>query len=356
MAYTTVNDASANFQLKKYTGNGSNGHQITFDGNSNLQPDLAIAKDLGGGNWWVWYDSTRGATKMISSNSNNAEATDANVTAFNTDGVTLGTAPDSNGNGGTYNLYGWKANAGTTSTNTDGATNGYNTTVQANQTAGFSIVKFNAAFDQGNGRYNLGHGLGAKPKFIITKCTGSSADWYTYHEEIDSNDYLRLNNTAGTSNTSSRYTFYKPDISTTIFNMDYNNILLQNQNFICYCWAEVKGYSAFAGYEGNGDADGPFVYTGFKPKVVIVKNLSGTGIWRVYDNSQQSGFNSIDRYKSLENNGAEGDTGHPFDFLANGFKVRGTNSDVNSDGDRFAFAAWADRPFVSSAGVPSPAH
>ena len=96
------------------------------------------------------------------------------------------------------------------------------------------------------------------------------------------------------------------------------------------------------------------MYTGFRPKLVVVKNQSATGIWRVYDNSN-SGDNPINRYKSWDSNGAEGDTGHPLDFLANGFKIRGTNTDVNSDGHRFAFAAWADRPMVSSAGVPSSA-
>ena len=353
MAYTTINDASANFQYKKYTGNGSDGHQITFDGNSNLQPDLAIAKDLGGGNWWVWYDSTRGGTKMISSNSNNGEATDNNITAFNTDGVTLGTANDSNGNGGTYNLYGWKANGGSRTTFTESSNNpggGY----QANTTAGFSIVDYTGT----GGAGTVQHGLGAVPHFILVKRRNASDSWRVYHKDLGLNgsypNFLQLDQTAAKASGDSGNFTAAP--SSTVFSVgNYGVVNGNNDTYIAYAFTEKKGYSAFAGYEGNGNADGPFVYTGFRPKVVIVKNSSNTGIWRIYDNSDQNGFNPIDRYKSLESNGAEGGTSHPFDFLANGFKVRGTNSDVNSDGDRFAFAAYADRPFVSSAGVPSPA-
>ncbi len=185
--YTTINDGSAYFHTQLYTGNGASTHAITNDANAgNFKPD------------WLWikqrsldtrshsqWDSSRGNSLRIQSNSTGAEETQTgDQKTFDTDGFTVGGGAITNENSQTFVAWQWKANGGTKATNTDGATNGYNTTVQANQTAGFSIVQWNAAFDQGNGRYNLGHGLGKIADFIIIKNRAATGDWYVHHKKL----------------------------------------------------------------------------------------------------------------------------------------------------------------------------
>ena len=200
--YTTINDPSAYFHIQLYNGNGG-ANTITNNANAgNFQPDWTWIKERGGSSSHQLFDSSRG-DKVLYSDSAVAEDT-TNYFTENTNGFTLAANNGINQNGINNVAWQWKCNGGTTATNTDGATNGYNTTVQANQTAGFSIVQWNAAFDQGNGRYNLGHGLGKTADFIIIKNRSSSGDWYVHHKDIDDNDYLRLNLNNATSNTSAR--------------------------------------------------------------------------------------------------------------------------------------------------------
>lgn len=358
--YTTINDPSVYFQTQLYTGNAST-LNVVNGGNANLQPDWVWLKNYGtAGKDYGIFDSTRGTTKTLSSNNTSAESTNAStLTAFNSDGFTLGSDGGPNANSSSNVAWQWKANGGTTVTNTAGT---YNTTVQANTTAGFSIVKFNAPFDQGNGRYNLGHGLGATPEFIITKCTGASADWYVYHKDMGgSNIYLRLNLTNATSTTGARYTFYEPTFSSTVFNMDWNNILQQNQDFICYCFVGVQGYSKFGKYTGNGNADGPFIYTGFKPGFVMIKRIDNAGNWTVFNNksSSSNGSNLIDYSLDVNSNNAQETGGdgsvNDVDFLSNGIKIRATNGDLNASGNSVLYMAFAASPFVTSDGVPTTA-
>jgi hypothetical protein len=353
--YTTINDPSAHFQTTIYTGNATSSTNINNTGNSNLQPDFVWIKNRTGGNdWHDLTDTTRGATKSLFSNNTNAQGTAAqSLQAFLSNGITIGSDAQVNRNNVPYASWQWKANGGTTVTNTDGATNGYNTTVQANQTAGFSIVKFNAPFDQGNGRYNLGHGLGVKPECIITKCSSASADWYIYHKDMGgSNIYLRLNLADATSTTGARYTFYEPAFTSTIFNMDWNNILLQNQDFICYCFAGVQGYSKFGKYIGNGSTDGTFTYTGFKPAFIIVKRINDSQDWVLWDH-KRDGYNQTD--KSLTPNEPSAEETRSIDILSNGFKQRQNNTATNADGSTYVYLAFASNPFTTSDGVPTTA-
>ena len=357
MAYTTITDPSVHFQTQLFTGTGSS-LSVTNTGNADLQPDLVWIKNRDIVASHVLTDTTRGATKSLFSDQTSGESTETQqLTSFNSDGFTVGTSNNVNGNGNGSVAWQWKANGGTTVTNTDGATNGYNTTVQANQTAGFSIVKFNAPFDQGNGRYNLGHGLGVKPEFIITKCSGASADWYIYHKDMGGNNvYLRLNLSNATSTAANRYTFYEPAFSSTIFNMDWNNILLQNQDFICYCFAGVQGYSKFGKYTGNGDADGPFVYTGFKPAWLMIKRISGgTGWWSINDDKRNS-YNLEGQLLAANENDAQYGS-NPVDMLSNGFKIRvaNANSDQNENNSEYIYMAFAQNPFVATNAVPTTA-
>ena len=358
MAYTTIDDPSAYFHTQLYNGNGASTHAITNNANSgNFKPDwLWIKQRSQGSRDNNLYDSSRGNSQRLISNSTGAEETQTgNQKTFDTNGFTVGGGNIVNENGQTHVAWQWKCNGGTTATNTDGATNGYNTTVQANQTAGFSIVQWNAAFDQGNGRYNLGHGLGKMADFIIIKNRAATGDWYVHHKDIDDNDYLRLNLDDATSNTGARYTFYRPAFTTSIFNVDYNNIVTQNENYVAYVFATIQGYSKFGKYEGNGDNDGPFINTGFKPAWLIIKRLDATNNWFIIDTKRDTYQNPFSDLLLADENGAENADTPRGDLLSNGFKWRTNPAAFNASGGQYIYAAFAESPFVSSAGVPTTA-
>ena len=358
MAYATINDPSAHFQNVAYTGDGNSPKAITNTGNSNLQPDWLWIKNRSNTYDHAVFDSSRGVDKVLKTNQTNAESSSAGYqNSFNTDGFTVTANGNVNNNGENYVAFQWKANGGTTSTDTNGASSaaGYNTTVQANQTAGFSIVQWDAAFDQGNGRYNLGHGLGKIPDFILIKNRESSGNWYVHHPNIDDNDYLRLDLTNATSNTGARYTFYRPDFTTSLFNVDYNNIVTQNEAYVAYVFAAIQGYSKFDSYTGNGNTDGPFIYTGFKPAWLLIKRIDGTGYWVMLDNKRNTPNGTGGRLGAQASDAEYGSAN--VDILSNGFKIRGSNSDSdnNQNSSVYIYAAFAESPFVSSTGVPTTA-
>ena len=360
MAYTTINDPSAHFQIATYTGNGSSGNAQTNTGNSNLQPDWLWIKNRSATENNQMFDSSRGATRRLYTDLNYDEDNNNSsnfLQSFNTDGFTVGTDSAVNGNGNSMVAWQWKCNGGTTSTDTTGASSaaGYNTTIQVNQTAGFSIVQWNAAFDQGNGRYNLGHGLGKIADFIIIKNRSSSGDWYVHHKNIDDNDYLRLNHDDETTNTGSRYTFYRPAFTTSLFNVDYNNIVTQNHDYVAYVFATIQGYSQFGKYEGNGDDDGPFIYTGFKPAWLMIKRIDQANNWWIIDTKRDDYQNPFADLLKADDADAENANTARGDFLSNGFKWRVSPNAFNADGGQYIYAAFAESPFVSSAGVPTTA-
>jgi len=363
MAYTTIDDPSAHFQVALYTGDGASSNTITNGGNSDLQPDWLWIKNRsssGGTGPNIIFDSTRGATKDLHTNNTEAEHTNSNTCkSFNTDGFTVGDSGAVNNNTDNFVAWQWKANGGTTSSvsasgnGTDADTTKAGT-YQANTTAGFSIVTFSTGAIS-NGDHRIEHGLGAVPHFIITKSRDNAADWYTYHHKgTDDNDYLRINHTNGTSNAGSRNVFDGSDFTSTYFEMDYNNILLQNENFVAYCFREIQGYSKFGSYTGNANDDGPFLYTGFKPKFAIFKasSVNGEG-WAIRDSARDS-FNQMSGKISANVNAAEGTTAddNDCDFLSNGIKLRSNDNQMNKTGTTFVYIAFAEHPFVSSKGVP----
>ena len=353
MAYTTIDKPSDYFLAKTFTGTHSSVPTVTVGFKSD----------------WLWlksrtqtydhavFDTSRGGTKYLGTQDSSTENTSGdsvtfNATTFQPSGQSINEAGQGADNMISWN---WKCNGGTTSTNTDGATNGYNTTVQANQTSGFSIVQWDAAFDQGNGRYNLGHGLGKIADFIIIKNREASGDWYVHHKDIDDNDYLRLNLNNATSNTSARYTFYRPDFTTSIFNVDYNNIVTQNHAYIAYVFATIQGYSKFGKYEGNGNNDGPFIYTGFKPAWLMIKRIDAANNWWIIDNTRDSYQNPFADMLIADASDVENANTARGDLLSNGFKWYVSPNAFNASGGQYLYAAFAESPFVSSAGVPTTA-
>ena len=356
MAYTNIDDPSAYFQTTLYAGTGS-AQSITNDGNSDLQPDWIWIKRRDGSADHNCFDSSRGAGAHLAQNQTQAEQTVNGVTAFNSDGFTLSTNGDSNYNTGTFAAWQWKANGGTTSSNTAGGTT---TTVQANQDAGFSILTWT-----GNGATTtLGHGLGVEPEVIIQKARGTTSNWAVYHKDAgpavsqasyNVATYLNLSDATGIASNS--WGTAPSDINSNTFYLKY--WFNYNTTNVAYCFASRQGYSKFGSYIGNGFERGPFVYTGFRPAFIMTKRADGTSGWFMQD-IKRGIKNQDTNTPVLQANGnfSETDVGftnYEIDFLSNGFKLRDSNLYVNASGSPYIYMAFAENPFVTSTGTPATA-
>ena len=345
--YTAIDDPSAYFQCELYTGNSST-NAITFSGNSDMKPDLVWQKRRDAAYYHRLWDSNRGVTKYLASNDSIAEATFGYVSSFDTDGITFGSSDQSvNVNGGSYVLWNWKANGGTTSSNTDGSKTA---TVQANQDAGFSIVTY-----AGSGSAStVGHGLADTPDVIIFKNRSAANVWATYHQGLGNNLKLELNGTGAQDADGSFMNGTLPTSS--VFTVGASvNTNGSGSNYVAYCFAEKQGYSKFGKYIGNGSSDGPFVYTGFKPAFVMIKRADTTGGWTIYDTKR--GYNG-NNYELFPHSSEAEYTGTSFfeaDILSNGFKVRLTDASQNGSGVDYLYIAFAENPFVTSTGIPTTA-
>ena len=344
MAYTTINKSTDNFNTKLYTGN-SGTQALTGVG---FQPD------------WVWikgrstayshniYDSVRGVTKIIKSNSDSSEDTQStSLTAFGTDGFTLGSYDESNYNGRTYASWNWKA-GGAGSANTAGS---INSTVSVNQTAGFSIVSFVGNATSGA---TVGHGLNAVPKVVIIKGRDSDLEWRSYFSPIGAGKYMVLNETYAEATGSNFMNNTAPTSS--VFSLGNGTTPNKNgENYIAYCFAEKTGYSKFGSYTGNGNSDGPFIFTGFKPAFVITKRTDAIGDWQLRDSVRAMASDYPQTPPVLEPHSGNTESsigGWNFDFLSNGFKQRETNVTVNASGGSYIYMAFASAPLVGTNNVP----
>jgi hypothetical protein len=354
MAYSTISKPSLYFNTKLYTGNGtaigSGGQAITGVG---FQPDWVWIKERSSTSPHKLLDAVRGVTKELESNLTNAESTQAeSLASFNSDGFTVGSNGAVNENSQTYASWNWKAN-GAGSANTDGS---INSTVSANTTAGFSIVKYTGAGGNGTGTTStVGHGLGAKPKMIIVKSLSNAWKWVVYHEDVTpNNSHLQLNETAAVATSS--YNFWNTSgHTTTTFGLGEQTDSNGNGvDFIAYCFAEKTGYSKFGSYTGNGNADGTFIYTGFKPAFVMIKNSTNAGLmWNIRDNKRET-FNPNDTILYPNSNEVENAHGsNDVDFLSNGFKMRSTNGHTNGSysGNKYIYMAFG-QSLVGSNNVP----
>jgi len=356
MAYTNIDDPSAHFQTALYTGNNTANHAITNDGNSDLQPDMLWIKsrDAAHSHWLV--DSNRGVTKGFFVESSDAERTSLatrDVASFDTDGFTVGVpyqSSSTNSNASTKVAWQWKANGGTTTSNTDGS---ITSTVQANQDAGFSIITYTG---NGTAGATFGHGLGVAPSMVIVKkrsATPLADSWGVWHQGLTSAAYnLLLNTTAAESNSWNVWNSTEPTSSViTVSNDSTGNY--NGQPYIAYCFASKQGYSKFGKYVGNGNTNGAFVYTGFKPAFVMTKNISATDSWVIMD-EKRSPSNVANKYLLPNSDGAEGTNFDMFDFVSNGFKCRRATSQ-NTSGNTFIYMAFAEHPFTTSTGIPTTA-
>ena len=344
MAYTTIDNPELYFQVKTYSGTGSS-NAITLDGDENMQPDLVYLKRRDDGAPPMFFDAIRGATKRLQTNNTDAEATGSQqLTAFGSDGFTVGTNEDANHSSGTYVAWCWKA--GTTS-GISGSPSITPSEYSFNQTAGFSIIEFTTP---GSSTGTVPHGLGVAPTVILARIKGSSS-WQCGFDALQSGAWtsiLTMNNDAAELTSNAAYGNTPP--TSTLFTVNSANFGASG-DAIAYCFAEKQGYSKAGSYTGNGNADGPFVYTGFRPAFVIIKETTQTDNWAIFDN-KRSGYNSENERLYANGNWAEEDGSSKIDFLSNGFKLRDTWGSSNTSGETYIYMAFAEAPFVNSKGVP----
>jgi len=330
MAYITF-QPSDYFNTKLYTGNGSTNAQTGVG----FQPDWLWFKNRADTYNHHVFDVVRGVNQQLQVDSNGAESTYAtSMTSFDSDGFTLGANNNINYNGNNHVAWCWKA-GGTGSSNSDGS---ISSTVSANTTAGFSIVTWT-----GNSG-SIGHGLGVKPAMIVAKSRGATGGWYVTHKSLSAemqDNYMFWNtNSANTTNNN----IWGGEPTTSTFSVGSG--LIGNTTHVAYVFASKKGFSKFGTYKGNGNADGTFVYTGFKPAFIMQKKSSGTSDWVIYDN-KRSIFNVVTKELKPNSSAAES-TFDGIDILSNGFKQRSDYSYTNNSGATYIYMAFAEEPLVSS--------
>jgi hypothetical protein len=335
---TASTTANKYMDATTYSGNGGT-QSITSLG---FQPDLVWVKRRNAVASHNLVDAVRGASKILYSDATTAEITDTNdINAFNSNGWTMGLNTDVNASGGTYVGWTWRGANGTV-TNTAGS---INSTVSANTTAGFSVVTYTG---NGTGGATIGHGLGVAPSMIILKRRNGTSNWTVGHSSLPSWAYylvLNLTDGQGSNNVVWNSTAPTSSVFTVGTGADQNG---SGNTIVAYCFAQVAGYSAFGSYTGNGSADGPFVYTGFRPKFILVKKSSGESNWQILDSSRSpynlAGEDLLPNSSDAEKTIAQGF--NQVDMLSNGFKIRNTN--CNDSGGTYIYACFAENPFKFS--------
>jgi hypothetical protein len=318
---------------------------------------LVWCKNRDSANRHALFDAVRGVTNRIRSDGTDAEAADPDtLTSFNSDGFTVGADAEQYGvNGSTNSFVSWNWKAGSSNTaisasgSGDGAINAC--THRANTTSKFSIITWTGANDQiSSGEHTkITHGLGTKPDFLIIKDLDGAQNWCVMRG-TDDDDHLRLDTTAALD--TSLPTGDQTSSDTTHFVVGDETMVNYNiRDFIGYVWTSVQGFSKFGSYTGNGNADGAFIYTGFRPAFLIVKKTSGADNWTMADN-KRPGYNSSQDSLYPNLNNAEVTTTNWVDFYSNGFKLLRTDGAENGSGSTYIYMAFAEAPFVNSNGVP----
>jgi len=344
MAYTTINKSSDFFNTKLFTGTGSS-NAVTGVG---FQPDLTWIKNRGSAYSHQLYDVVRGVTKRIYSDVNNVEETDAQgLNAFGADGFTVGTNVGVNQNNTGQVSWNWKAN-GAGSANTDGS---INSTVSINSTSKMSIVKWTGT----GSNATVGHGIGIIPEMIIVKRLDTSSDWAVYHMAQNSGsspeDYRMRLNEAQRNYATDYWQDTKPTSSIFYLNGD-SDVNASSGTYIAYCFTSVTGYCSVGKYTGNGNADGTFIYTGFKPTWFLQKAMDGSDgdNWTIYD-SVRNTSNATGQLLFPNSNSAESDNGNLIDIVSNGIKIRNTSTGANGSGRNYGYMAFG-QSLVGSNNVP----
>jgi hypothetical protein len=333
----TIADGSTVMDVVTYTGNGST---QTISG-LNFSPDFGWFKRRGpSAASHFLFDQVRGAGKFLVSNTTAAEGNDSvnTLQSFDSTGYTMGSTGAMNESGSTYVVWSWDAGSSTV-TNTAGS---ITSQVRANTSAGFSVVTYTSSSSVST----VGHGLGVAPYLIITKNRSVSNTWWTYHNAIGNTKAMRLDTTDAQTTISSTWNNTSP--TSTVFTVggEWGN----GNNIVAYCFAPVAGYSAYGSYTGNGSADGPFVYTGFRIKWLLLKNTTSSGdMWFLLDSSRDpENPNTLLLQPNTSDQELDNATNYSTDLLSNGFKLRSSTSRNNSSGNTFIYIAFAENPLKTA--------
>ena len=341
----TIADGSTAFDVVLYTSSSGSGRTRTISG-LNFSPDLVWSKRRSAVGRHVISDSVRGTNKELFPNRNDVERTSTDgLTAFTSDGYSSG--PDNGAYGwssdnATFVNWVWDAGSSTVS-NTDGS---ITSQVRANQSAGFSIVTYTG---NGTNGATVGHGLNAEPDFVITKNRTTANYWAVYPSALDG-EHLRLNLTMGSEDEGNYWSSFSSSVMTLPGSgTSLNNVNNSSKNYVSYCWTSVENFSKFGKYMGNGSADGPFIYLGFRPALVIYKRADGTAGWYIHDYKRE-GYNPDNDLLYANYTNAEASSSN-IDFLSNGFKIRTTGTVANGNNNEYVYAAWAKSPIQANGGL-----
>jgi len=325
MAYTAIDDPEAYFQVKLYAGDSTN-HAITLDGDTDMQPDFVWIKETDDAINHYVFDSVRGVGKKLSPNTSSAES-DSDSTwfaSFDSDGFSIGSEDNINDTGDNYVAWCWKESA----------------------TSGFDILTYTGTGSDAS----ISHSLSAIPQMIIVKTRSATDGWHVYHESMGNDKNIKLNLTAA-NYTSNNWKKVDPTSSVFYLKSGTYDTNIDTRTYVAYLFAAKQGFSKFGSYEGNGNADGTFVYTGFRPAFLMFKNAdAGSSNWQIYDNKRH-GYNSANELFRANANNAGADV-DPIDILSNGFKQLNTAASNNVSGQTYIYMAFAEAPFVNSNGVP----
>jgi hypothetical protein len=323
--YTTIDNPELYFQVKIYTGDAST-QAVTLDGDEDMQPNFVWIKNRATTGYNTLFDSVRGVEKPLWSNATSSEGSDSNtLTAFGSDGFTVGSDAAVNGSGNSLVAYCWKESAD----------------------AGFDIVTYTG----NETARTISHSLSAKPRVIICKGRSVASNWTTQHGSYGAEKQFQLQETDAVADHATTWNDTEP--TTSVFSVGTGTACNDNgETFVAYLFAEKQGFSKFGSYVGNANTDGTFIYTGFSPAWILHKRASDTGDWRVWNNKSE-GFNPNPHALFPNTDATEYNTSNlHIDFLSNGFKFRTSDSNVNTSGETYIYMAFAEAPFVNSNGVP----
>ena len=329
MAFTSINNPELYFQTKLYSGDGSTDVSHTFDGSEDMQANLIWFKRRNGSANHFLYDSVRGANRSLVPNDTDVEATSGEQTtflsSFDSDGFTLGDDSNNvNGSGQSYALWAWKESA----------------------TAGFDIVTYTGT---GSAKTE-NHSLSAKPEFFVVKSRTFGEQWECYHKSLGATKCVQWDDDSAEADIAGRFNDTEP--TTSVFTVgDADAVNKNTYTYVTYLWRSVQGFSKIGKYKGTGNANGTFIYTGFRPAWVFIKKTSGSDNWILVDNKRDGYNGSVEPiYINLANAEA---TAEPMDLLSNGFKMLRTDGGENASGATYIYMAFAEQPFVNSNGVPN---
>ena len=328
-AFTTIDDPEAYFQCKIYTGNGSANNAITLGGDTDMQPDLVWIKNRDAGDNSCVFDSVRGATKLLSTTVTDAETTDTDtLDSFASDGFQVDADDKVNTNTEKYVAWCWKESA----------------------TAGFDILIYTGT----GSAHTISHNLSALPHWMTHKGRSDAYSWITYHHNntaAPETDHLVLE--ANTATADSAYEWNDTAPTTSVWTVGSGSGSNQStKTYVAYLWTSIQGFSHFGTYEGNGNADGTFVPLSFRPAFIMIKNTGASENWCIKDNKRSPYNPNIIHVTADASDSETSTTALSIDFLSNGFKIRGTNSAINTDNGTYIYMAFAEAPLVNSNGVP----